>query len=142
MQRILVPVDGSEPALCALDFLGRLQAARLALELRLIYVQAMSSYPAEYIPARMMEALLEAERLAQAKALEAASLRAAAAGLAASAVGAHGCPAEEIVREAREWKADQIAMGTRGLGAVKTLVLGSVAQSVVHLSHLPVTLVK
>jgi nucleotide-binding universal stress UspA family protein len=35
-----------------------------------------------------------------------------------------------------------VVMGTRGMGAVKTLVLGSVANQVVHLAHVPVTLVR
>ncbi len=33
-------------------------------------------------------------------------------------------------------------MGTRGMGAVGSLVMGSVAQKVVHRSPVPVTLVK
>ena len=33
-------------------------------------------------------------------------------------------------------------MGTRGLGTIGTLVLGSVAHKVLHLTHVPVTLVK
>ncbi|HET9042709.1 MAG TPA: universal stress protein, partial [Burkholderiales bacterium] len=35
-----------------------------------------------------------------------------------------------------------IVMGTRGLGSVATLVLGSVAHKVLHLTHVPITLVK
>ncbi|MCJ9712965.1 universal stress protein, partial [Bordetella hinzii] len=41
-----------------------------------------------------------------------------------------------------EKQCDRIVMGTRGLGAVGGLVLGSVAQKVIHLSPVPVTLVK
>ena len=33
-------------------------------------------------------------------------------------------------------------MGTRGMGPVKSLVLGSVATKVIHLAGAPVTLVK
>ena len=39
-------------------------------------------------------------------------------------------------------RADQIAMGTRGMGAVGSLFLGSVALGVVHRSAVPVLLVK
>jgi nucleotide-binding universal stress UspA family protein len=35
-----------------------------------------------------------------------------------------------------------IVMGTRGQGAVGNLLLGSVATKVIHLSKVPVTLVK
>jgi nucleotide-binding universal stress UspA family protein len=38
--------------------------------------------------------------------------------------------------------ADAIVMGTRGLGVVGGLVLGSIASKVVHLVKVPVTLVK
>jgi nucleotide-binding universal stress UspA family protein len=37
---------------------------------------------------------------------------------------------------------DGIVMGTRGLGAIGNLVLGSVATKVIHLTRLPVTLIK
>jgi nucleotide-binding universal stress UspA family protein len=35
-----------------------------------------------------------------------------------------------------------IVMGTRGMGAIGNLLLGSVATKVIHLTKLPVTLVK
>ena len=50
--------------------------------------------------------------------------------------------AETIDRIARETMADQIVMGTRGLGRLRGLLLGSVATPVVHLADIPVTLVK
>jgi nucleotide-binding universal stress UspA family protein len=37
---------------------------------------------------------------------------------------------------------DGIVMGTRGMSAVGNLVMGSVATKVIHLTKLPVTLVK
>ena len=38
--------------------------------------------------------------------------------------------------------ADEIFMGSRGLGSVAALFMGSVATKVLHLTDLPVTLVK
>jgi len=46
-----------------------------------------------------------------------------------------GAVGSEIVREASEWPADLIVMGSRGHGALKRLVLGSVAHHV--LNHAP-----
>jgi len=52
-----------------------------------------------------------------------------------------GQPAEVIVAHARQLAADLVFMGTRGHGAVGTMVLGSVARDVVQHSPVPVTLV-
>ena len=53
-----------------------------------------------------------------------------------------GDPAQMIVAEAVKDGCDLIYMGTRGLGPVTSLVLGSVAMKVLHLSKVPVILVK
>ena len=50
--------------------------------------------------------------------------------------------AETIDRVAREVGAHQIVMGTRGLGSLGNLFLGSVATKVVRLAQVPVALVK
>jgi nucleotide-binding universal stress UspA family protein len=47
-----------------------------------------------------------------------------------------------LVTYAEEKGCDGIVMGTRGMGAVGNLLLGSVATKVIHLTRLPVTLVK
>jgi nucleotide-binding universal stress UspA family protein len=49
---------------------------------------------------------------------------------------------ETIAAYAKEQGCDHIIMGTRGLGAVTGMVLGSVATKVIHLANAPVTLVK
>lgn len=54
----------------------------------------------------------------------------------------NGAVAEAIVRHSRSLRCGEIVMGTRGMGAVANLVLGSVATRVVRLSRVPVTLVK
>lgn len=53
-----------------------------------------------------------------------------------------GEAAPEIVRFAKEYHCQLIAMGSRGRGGVASLVMGSVASKVVHLTDLPVLLVK
>ena len=53
-----------------------------------------------------------------------------------------GDAAQEIVEYAKTHHCEGIVMGTRGLGSVATLVLGSVAHKVLHLTHVPITLVK
>jgi len=51
-------------------------------------------------------------------------------------------PAMAITQVSRQLNCDLIVMGTRGMGTVAGLVLGSVASRVVHLADMPVTMVK
>jgi nucleotide-binding universal stress UspA family protein len=53
-----------------------------------------------------------------------------------------GTPAEEILRVAREEKADLIVMGTYGRTGVRHLLLGSVAEAVTHHAPCPVFTVR
>ena len=53
-----------------------------------------------------------------------------------------GQVARTIADVAREEDVGQIVMGTRGLGGVQGLLLGSVATQVIHLVEVPVTLIK
>jgi len=53
-----------------------------------------------------------------------------------------GDPAETLVALAEELGCDHIVMGTRGLGAVSGIVLGSVTRKVLHLANVPVLCIK
>jgi nucleotide-binding universal stress UspA family protein len=55
---------------------------------------------------------------------------------------ASGKTAEQIVEVASASEADLIVMGTRGMTELKSLVLGGVANKVVHHAHCPVLLVR
>lgn len=50
--------------------------------------------------------------------------------------------AETIAKRAKQARCDMIYMGTRGMTAVESLLLGSVAIKVLHLSTVPVVLVR
>ena len=52
-----------------------------------------------------------------------------------------GSEAEAILKVAEKNRADLIVMGTRGFGAVKGLLIGSVSRKVIHLSTCPVLVV-
>jgi len=53
-----------------------------------------------------------------------------------------GSPAEVITKLAHEYHCNLIVMGTRGMGTIKNLLLGSVASKVIHLTETPLLLVK
>ena len=65
-----------------------------------------------------------------------------AAGVRFTPVVEIGPAAETIAKIARERGCDGIVMGTRGLGAVSSMLLGSVSSRVLQFSDLPITLVK
>jgi nucleotide-binding universal stress UspA family protein len=52
-----------------------------------------------------------------------------------------GPEAESILKVAENRKADLIVMGTRGLGAVKGFLVGSVSRKVIHYASCPVMVV-
>ena len=54
----------------------------------------------------------------------------------------NGDPAEEIFKVAKEMNVDLIVLGTRGLGTMRELLMGSVSHKVTHLSECPCMTVK
>jgi nucleotide-binding universal stress UspA family protein len=53
-----------------------------------------------------------------------------------------GSPADEIVDAAKELGADMIVVGSRGWGEIRSVLLGSVSERVMHLAHCPVLIVR
>ncbi len=53
-----------------------------------------------------------------------------------------GHPVDRIVSVAHDEQSDLIVMGSRGLGSMKSLLLGSVSDGVLHHAHCPVLIVR
>jgi nucleotide-binding universal stress UspA family protein len=138
MLRILVPVDGSDNALRAVKFLIRKSTLfKDPLEIHLLNVQP--SFPGtirgvaqlahEEHQLQGLEALAPARKL-----LDDAGVK-----------YAHHISVGEVPHIIAHYVADknieQVIMGTRGLGTVAGMLLGSVATKVLHLVHIPVLLV-
>lgn len=142
MHRILLPYDGSAHALRAAQFLAGRAAAGASLQVHVLNVQENPVYPGGLVDERVMRQIEEALLAEGRKALL------LAAGVLAAGSVPHqlhvqiGLVAQTIVSQAQSLGCESIVMGCRGLGALSGLVLGSVATRVVHLSPLPVTLVK
>lgn len=141
MFKILIAVDGSEHANNAIEAVSRMPHEHGSLSVALVNV-SNPVYCGE-LPPSVLEEVETARRALQERLLEDAAQLARARGLTVSGTHAASGPvAMEIVGLLRETGADQIAMGTRGMGAVGSLFLGSVALGVVHRSPVPVLLVK
>lgn len=142
MLKLLIPVDGSDASLRAIETAARL-ARESDVEVTLIHVrEGLGTYHGDRTP-RDYERIAEHHREQQARVLEAAADRARGAGLEHVAVQAEaGTPDIDIPRVAQQRGVDMIVMTTRGLGAVGALLMGSVAQKVVHNATVPVLLVK
>jgi len=57
-------------------------------------------------------------------------------------IRAIGHPVEEITKAAKSRDVDLIVMGSRGMGTLSSLLLGSVSDGVLHHAHCPVLIVR
>ena len=142
MLKILIAVDGSEHADRAIEAVGKMSRSSLELEATLLCVSPEPIFYGGYTAATIAQ-IEEDQKKQQTAVLAKALVHAKAQGLKlCEPARAHGVIANEIVRIAKDRQVDQIAMGTRGMGAVGNMVLGSVAQRVLHQSPVPVLLAK
>jgi nucleotide-binding universal stress UspA family protein len=138
-QRILVPVDGSANALRALKYVAR-RSRTPSCPLLVTVLNVQPRLPTSAFVSRAMldehYAKQSEEALAPArKFLERRKLTADIRVLV-------GEPASAIVELARRARCSEIVIGTRGLGGLKGLLLGSITTKVIQLSTVPVTVVR
>lgn len=139
MDRVLVAVDGSEASSRSLDTLIHL-AKNFSTPPDVVLVSVKVPMP----PLTGMGVVVSADLLdayyekAQNETLAAARTKLSAAGLNFSEHKELGEPAEIIVRIAAETGAKMILMGSRGMGALGSLMLGSTSNKVLHLAKVPV----
>lgn len=139
MTKILVPVDGSAPALRAAKHAAR-RAKGKGVEIHLLNVQPT-------VPMALKGAV-DSNKLKRYHQQEGANeLKSAEAYLKKQKIAhtrhiAVGDAAETIAAYAGENRCDEIVMGARGMGAVMNLLLGSTSAKVLSLSKLPVTLIR
>ena len=142
MLKVLLPVDGSEASARATAELIRMlpwYKERPAIELLAVHLPVprlpnmkvvVSEEAIERYYAEETEAMIAPSR----KALD-------AAGVTYTVQKLVGPIAETVVDHATRMRADMIVMGTRGMTALSSMVMGSVATKVLHLAHIPVLLI-
>ena len=140
--KFLIPVDGSSASLRAVDFAIEMATQDPSTSLVLLHVQdipAISLAEASAMPPDCPDA---SASQASAQALKHATEKAEGAGVPFKTLVNAGKTAEIIAQVAREEDVKHIVMGTRGLGGVQGLLLGSVTTKVIHLAEVPITLIK
>jgi len=140
--KILLAVDGSENSLRAAEYASKVAESLQGSRVSILYVDSLAVQikvkggvlPSDYgnLAKKGMEEILEkTEKLFADK------------GLPYNVKIIEGYDvAESICDFAREYNYDQIIMGTRGLGNIQGIVLGSVSHKVLKITPCPVTFVK
>jgi nucleotide-binding universal stress UspA family protein len=144
MVRMLVATDGSPHAIRAAELAARLVRELREAEVILVNVGhipaiAFGGLGEGIVDFRMLEESLEQAGKAI---LNEAERIFDKTGIRVTRAFAHGEPSVEIIEKAREHKADLIVMGSRGLGQIGGLILGSVSERVLHGAHVPVLIVR
>jgi nucleotide-binding universal stress UspA family protein len=145
--KIVVPYDGSPPSKRAVEYSLRIATAvgKPTVDLHLLNVQQADASVIDYLrrdAADLAAQLVTTHRDAGGKLLEAPAKIGEDAGVRVERTVLIGDPATVIGAYVDRQQCDMVVMGTRGLGPVGGLFLGSVASKVISLVKVPVTLVK
>ncbi len=141
MQRILVPVDGSEGANKAADFAARL-ARDTGAAITLIHVYDAPTAAAMGLRHVDPDELAKIREAVSHGSFEAARNAMGDLDRPVDTVLEVGEPAHEICTLAETVKPDLIVMGTRGRSEMRSLLLGSVSEKVLRHAPCPVTVVR
>jgi nucleotide-binding universal stress UspA family protein len=141
MKNILVPVDGSETSIRAVKAAIRAVSDAPDCKLHVITVHPpiVSGNVKRFFSAEAINDFYEDEGR---NALAPAKTVLDEAGVTYEEAVKVGPVAPTIAKYVEEHGCDLIIMGTRGLGSVTGMVLGSIATKVLSLVNVPVTLVK
>jgi nucleotide-binding universal stress UspA family protein len=148
-RNILVAVDGSEASLDAVAYADDL-ADKCGASLTLLYAARPHSTLASRESLRDLERVehieIRAEDLLQAEADSVLAQAAAKVSCLSKSrverVSRIGDATENIVGYAKDHGADLIVMGSRGLGNLSGLLLGSVSHKVMQVAHCPCLVVR
>lgn len=139
--KILLPVDGSALALEAVRFAVRMVLAGLRADAVLANVQE-PAHLYELLVAHDPDMIDRASAEAGLHALVEAQALLDAAGITYEVEVAKGDPAHTIIDMSERFGCDLIVMGARGASALRSAMMGSVSNEVLHASIVPVMIVK
>jgi len=152
-QKILVPLDGSEHSLKALDAAIQI-AKKFGGKITLVHVYSVVGVPTMMREASMVPTgvpvttapdvsrLVEVARKVACRILDDGEQRVKAGKVEVDTLLKEGHTVEEIIRVAREGNFELIVMGARGISRIREMLLGSVSDGVMHHVSCPVLIVK
>lgn len=139
MHKVLVPIDGSDNSIRVVrQVLNLASELKAPLDIHLLNVQ----HPFPGTVTGVAEQARQYHQEQGEAALAGARKMLDAAGVKYSYHVSVGEAAPTVAQFVDELKCDQVIMGTRGMGLIGNMVLGSVATKVLHLVHVPVMLIK
>lgn len=139
--KILLPVDGSEVSLAAVRFAIRLARAGLETSVVLANVQEAATLY-ELMVAHDPEVIDQVSAAAGAHTLEPAEALLNAAAIPYECEVASGDPAHTLIDILERFACDLVVMGASGTGPLRSALLGSVSNEVLHAAPVPVMIVK
>src|SRR5450631_3016633 len=134
-KKLLVPIDGSANSLRALAFV--IKRVKKDKQLRICLLNVQPPLPRSLFVTRTMIAEFHDSKSKEALARSREIL--AKNHMCAEIIVRIGKVAEAIVKFAMQRHCGEIIMGTRGLGSLKGLLLGSITTKLIHLARAPVT---
>ena len=139
--KILLPVDGSELSLEAVRFAIRMVQGGLRADAVLANVQEPANLY-ELLVAHDPEVINKVSDEAGRHTLQSAMALLDAAGVQYECEVAKGDPAHTIIDISERFACDMVVMGARGNSALRSAMMGSVSNEVLHASPVPVVIVK
>ena len=139
--KILLPVDGSALSLDAVRFAIRMVRGGLRADAVLANVQEPANLY-ELLVAHDPEVINKVSDEAGRHTLQSAVALLDAAGIQFECEVAKGDPAHTIIDIAERFACDMVVMGARGNSALRSAMMGSVSNEVLHASPVPVVIVK
>jgi nucleotide-binding universal stress UspA family protein len=139
--KVLLPVDGSELSLEAVRLALRMRQDGLNLSAVLANVQEPASLY-EILVAHDPDVIDRLSAEAGLHALQPARDLLDAAGVEYECEVAKGDPAHTLIDISERFGCDMVVMGARGASALRSAMLGSVSNEVLHASLVPVVIVK
>ena len=137
-EKILVPLDGSEYSLHALEKAVQI-AKKFDGRITLINVYSVSSF--NVTPSQVFAYVLEIRKSGELILSEGEKI-VKAEGLQVETFLKEGHIVEEILKKAREGNFDLIVIGAKGISRLKEILLGSVSHGVTTHAPCPVLIVK